>query len=291
MISEQRWIELLNKDTDKAWEIFVNNYSDNIFAIIRENVKRREGEQQEAYEDKLADIYLHILEALKMSNCKRLKTFQGESQLTTWLTKVCQTLSVDYFRKNSPPSIPASIKRQSDIHKIAFDLYYQRGYDFEECFEILKCHHFRLSYGTFLGIMNEINNRLTSYQIHKFSAWINWKQSINLNISDNNAFELEIPDNSQNPLENLIKEEEEFIKLNAIEDLKTCIEESLSEEEQCLITRAFLHNLTSREIAKRMSNSTKKVSNKYVSNKISRIKEKLRLCLQQKGYYQGDFSI
>jgi hypothetical protein len=172
MVSGKEFIQLLQEDSSKAWDVVLRDYTDYIYTIIRKYVYRKSGEDQDIYQDKSADTYLYILEKLSENNYKRLRSFRGDCKFTTWFMKVCQNLCFDCIRKDAPPEAPVPIKRLSEVHQIAFDLFYLKGYEHSACFGILTVNHvFQLSYGEFLDVMDDINATLTDKNIWKFANY------------------------------------------------------------------------------------------------------------------------
>jgi RNA polymerase sigma factor (sigma-70 family) len=75
---------------ERAWEQFVAEHSRLILHTIR---------QQGGTHDEVMDRYAFVLEQLRADEAKRLRTWQGESRLTTWLVVVVRRLCTDYVRR------------------------------------------------------------------------------------------------------------------------------------------------------------------------------------------------
>lgn len=285
MISGKEFIRLLQEDSEKAWSAFLNDQTDYIFAIIRQYVYRRESEEQDTYQERIADTYLYILEKLSGNHYRRLNSFRGDSKLTTWLATVCRNLCIDYVRGigEAPPEIPASIKRLPEAHQIAFKLFYLKRYEYSECFENLTVNHgFQLSYGEFLNVMGEINTTLTDHQRRKFVDWRNCMlESLDAATTHEENGRINHKESDDRTPEREVITNESIEVLERIKDaLRTCLA-SLSTQERMLIQFTFWQGEKPRDIARLMNISAKRASN-ATRNAI----EKLKKCLQQHGYRQ-----
>jgi RNA polymerase sigma factor (sigma-70 family) len=280
MVSGKKLIQLLQENSDKAWDVVLRDYNDYIYTIIRKYVYRKAGEDQDAYQDQIMDTYLYIFEKLSEDNYRRLRSFRGDCKFTTWLTTVCRNLCLDYL---APPEMPAPIKRLSEVHQIAFDLFYRKEYSHSECFGILTINHgFQLSYGEFLHVMDEINATFTDVAIRRVVHYLRTRvlssldadttdeegeRGINHMVYDDRTPEREVITN------------ENIEVLERIKDaLRRCLA-SLSNHEQMLIRLRFWRDQKPRDIAKLM-NITAKQASKSTINAMN----KLRICVQQQGY-------
>jgi DNA-directed RNA polymerase specialized sigma24 family protein len=119
---------LSGKDTERAWETFLNRFSNLILKIIW---------QSERDYDEVMESYLFVCRKLAEGGFARLRRFTergGNAPLfTTWLAAVTHNLCIDAHRaRHGRRQFPRAITRLTDLDRKIFRLYYWKGCSVEE---------------------------------------------------------------------------------------------------------------------------------------------------------------
>ena len=87
----------------RAWDAFVERYAPVIFAAVRGTLRGRgaAGEEQTA-EDIAQDVFLRLIK----NDLRLLRTYDpGRASLTTWLTIVARSTTIDFLRRRRLPLV------------------------------------------------------------------------------------------------------------------------------------------------------------------------------------------
>lgn len=111
--------------------------------------KRRFRDENEAHE-----CYLFVLESLKTSDYKRLRSFSGKSSLTTYIYSVTNALAIDFQRaKYGRRRIPETVQKLGELAEKVYRLVCWQRYSYRDAYEIILTDHqkpFAGSYGNFI---------------------------------------------------------------------------------------------------------------------------------------------
>ncbi len=278
-MSGNQLIELLQTDSEKAWDAFLKDYTEIMYMAIRAGY-RANGFQ--ADEDLILDTYRDVLNKLEANNYHYLKTYQGKSQLNTWVTSVCRNACVDRLRKESPvPKTPVEIERLSEVHQAYFKLRYIDQREERECWGLLGNIEFPLSEAEFDIVVEEVENKLTQGVREKFTT-----RNRNPEPIDEVAGQTVIASDESRPEDSLIATEDREL-LERIADAVDICGSELSDREAMVVKLNCSNGLPSRKIAKTMNLTSAQVAKmKY------KALQKLKACalrhLQQLGYRQSE---
>lgn len=155
---EEQFLEKLKEKDRKAVSAFIHEYQANIYRVCFGFVHSREDA-----EELTQDVFMEIF--------KNIGSFKGESQLNTWIYRICYTRSLNRIRKNrwrqwvrsfdalldgSFRNIPEdevqpsqveeeeltqlrkAISRLADMQKTAFVLHFYQGLKYQEIAEVMN---------------------------------------------------------------------------------------------------------------------------------------------------------
>lgn len=262
-------IKLFETNKEEAWITFQNQYTDYIFTLIKRNVGGYD-------EDIVHDTYTYILGKLQENDFRRITSYEAKSQFTTFLTKVCQNLIIDFIGKKR--RLPKAIQQLDETHQLLFRLYYLQGLGYEECYGIMTINHkIEISNSKFRDIFGEVTMSLSDKNI--------WKQVQRNAVLESLDKEYENGQVREFPDMKLLTPEDELLRREATEEYEV-IKRSLSEgrdnltvEERLVLELKFQQDLPAAEISKVINMSQRKV---YLL--IDKICEKLQRHLKEAGY-------
>ncbi|MDN5343798.1 MULTISPECIES: RNA polymerase sigma factor [Oceanotoga] len=84
-MNENKFIQLLKKGDEKAFETLYNEYASKIYGLLRSYLKEDE------IEDALQDVYVRIY--------RGIKGFKQRSKLSTWIYKITVNTAKNYLKK------------------------------------------------------------------------------------------------------------------------------------------------------------------------------------------------
>lgn len=87
---EQSLLQAVLSGDDEAWKRFVSAYAPFIYKAA--------ARYSDDYDETMS-IFTEILEKLRAGNGQRLRSFRGQSSLSTWLTVVARNLALDSLRR------------------------------------------------------------------------------------------------------------------------------------------------------------------------------------------------
>ena len=96
---QEALLRLFETDCDRAWEQFLNEFSQ----VIRKVVRWKLGPG--ADEDCIEEIYVKILQKLNDDGCRRIKEFKQFCKLSTWLTSIAVNQIRDEMKTRSRNSL------------------------------------------------------------------------------------------------------------------------------------------------------------------------------------------
>ena len=132
-VRRMQLFELLEqKQTDQAWPLFLQLYSNRVLQIVWRFAKD---------EDDRSDCFLFVCEQLRCKNCRRLRKFDpaGPAMFTTWLHAVVFNLCRDWRRTKFPRyRIFRSISALPDFEQEIFHYHFERGMNLQETLEVLR---------------------------------------------------------------------------------------------------------------------------------------------------------
>ncbi|HLG18048.1 MAG TPA: sigma factor-like helix-turn-helix DNA-binding protein [Blastocatellia bacterium] len=115
-------IALFHSDPQRAWEVFIDRYSDVIFAFL----------QRQGFDyDRAMDRFVYICEKLSEQDFRRLKSvrYAGNSgELTPWLLQVVRNLSINWaWSEEGRKRLLKPITRLPLREQRIFELYFWKG--------------------------------------------------------------------------------------------------------------------------------------------------------------------
>jgi DNA-directed RNA polymerase specialized sigma subunit len=151
--------ELLEqKQTEQAWPLFLQLYSDRVLRIVRRFAKN---------EDDRADCFLFVCEQLHRKNCRRLRKFDpaGPAMFTTWLHAVTFNLCRDWRRTKFPRyRIFRSISGLPDFEQEIFHCHFERGMNLQETLEALRYTYPHITRAEVADAAAKLQSHITSRQ-------------------------------------------------------------------------------------------------------------------------------
>jgi RNA polymerase sigma factor (sigma-70 family) len=104
-----------------AWDAFVLQYSALVYHTIRKTLTLH---HTEARDDVMEDLYQEFFLSLLKDGCRKLGQFRGDHgcSLATWLRVIAARLTIDFLRKQSPPTGEASVGLPVDQTDSAYSL-------------------------------------------------------------------------------------------------------------------------------------------------------------------------
>ncbi len=135
-MDEVRRVQLFDlleqKQTEQAWPLFLQLYSNRVLQIVWRFAKE---------EDDRSDCFLFVCEQLSRKDCRRLRKFDlaGPAKFTTWLHAVVFNLCRDWRRTKFPRyRIFRSISELPDFEREVFHYHFERGMNLQETLEVLR---------------------------------------------------------------------------------------------------------------------------------------------------------
>jgi len=156
--STQLFKLLERKQTEQAWPLFLQLYSNRILQIVRRFAKG---------EDDRSDCFLFVCVQLSRRNCKRLRKFDraGRATFTTWLHAVVFNLCRDWRRTKFPRyRIFRSISGLPDFEQGVFHFHFERGMNLQETLEILRYSYPHITRARVADAAARLQNHITPRQ-------------------------------------------------------------------------------------------------------------------------------
>jgi DNA-directed RNA polymerase specialized sigma24 family protein len=117
-LSDQALHDVLNRDPEQGWRVFVDAYTPTMLALIE-----RAGV---ADPDHRADVYVRVCEHLAGNRCARLRRHDpGKGALAAWLTIVVRRCVVDWVRSRAGRRrLFGAVQRLDAAARRVFELFY-----------------------------------------------------------------------------------------------------------------------------------------------------------------------
>ena len=151
--------ELLEqKQTEQAWPLFLQMYSNRVLQIIGRFAKD---------EDDRSDCFLFVCEQLNRKNCRRLRKFNpaGPAMFTTWLHAVIFNLCRDWRRTKFPRyRIFRSISGMPEFEREVFHYHFERGMNMQETLEVLRYSYPHINRAQLADAAARVQNHITPRQ-------------------------------------------------------------------------------------------------------------------------------
>ncbi len=132
-VRRSQLFELLEqKQTEQAWPLFLQLYSNHVLQIVWRFAKD---------EDDRSDCFLFVCEQLSRKNCRRLRKFNpaGPAMFTTWLHAVVFNLCRDWRRTKFPRYRTfRSVSGLPEFEREVFHYHFERGMNLQETLEVLR---------------------------------------------------------------------------------------------------------------------------------------------------------
>ncbi len=278
--SKHSWMNLYQKDSEKAWEIFTQKYNPLIFGVINKSCHDH---------DEVMEIYTFVLEHLKAKDCKRLTSyFQKERNYNfdAWIVVVTRNCVFDWFRKEKGRKrLLKSIESLPEIDRRIFEYIYQHRYSYSETYEILKSKHgLNFSFEEMCSHAQEINNNLqrkTKWRI--IDEWQSVLPPIPLESIESGRLKLNLKNSnfqdSNSPEENLIKSDISKIINDALNKLAI--------QDRLIVELHLYRGLTLKEI----SGIIKEKKIWRIRRKLKKALQLMRNAIKEKGISSADFDI
>ena len=108
---------VLHDDPD-AWKSFVERYAGLIHSVVRKHLRSRD-------DDDIRSVFVDVLVSLRRS---KLGTYQGRASLSTWLTLVARSGTLDFLRRRFGRGRRGKLAGQlSPTERTVFRLHYLEG--------------------------------------------------------------------------------------------------------------------------------------------------------------------
>ena len=151
--------ELLEqKQTEQAWPLFLQLYSNRVLQIVRRFAKD---------EDDRSDCFLFVCEQLRRKSCRRLRKFDpaGPAMFTTWLHAVVFNLCRDWRRTKFPRyRIFRSLSGLPEFDQEIFHYHFERGMNLQETLEVLRYPYPHITRGQVTDTAAKLWNKITPRQ-------------------------------------------------------------------------------------------------------------------------------
>ena len=151
--------ELLEqKQTEQAWPLFLQMYSNRVLQIVWRFAKD---------EDDRSDCFLFVCEQLNRKNCRRLRKFNpaGPAMFTTWLHAVVFNLCRDWRRTKFPRyRIFRSISGMPEFEREVFHHHFERGMNMQETLEVLRYSYPHINRAQLADAAARVQNHITPRQ-------------------------------------------------------------------------------------------------------------------------------
>jgi RNA polymerase sigma factor (sigma-70 family) len=272
--SKKSWIEFYRKDSEQAWEFFVNHYHQLIMGVIHKLVNDY---------DESMEIYTYAIEQLKSDSCKKLISYFTKSRtynFETWIAVVTRNCCFDWFRKEKGRKrLLKCIEDLPESDQSIFRYTYWYGYSYDETFNLLKTKH---------GYNKSFEEMI--FQIDKIDEILQQKVRWNLTREWRSVLSTKTIEYIETVKENIKNcdpsPEEQFIQENSAQILKEIIN-NLSPEQQLIIQLHYYHGFTLNKIARIL-----KMKNLWrVRRKLQNALKVLKKNLQQKGFSPSDLDL
>jgi len=274
IFNKNSWIEFHRKDSEKAWDYFINQYDELILGVIHKLV--------DDYDESM-EIYTYVLEQLNSNNCNKLTSYFTESRkynFETWIAVVTRNCCFDWLRKEKGRKrLLKCIEELPEVDQNIFKHIYWQGHSYEEIFNILNNNHdYKISFEEMVSKIDKIEETL--------------KQKTQWNISRNWSTILppkpieSVEIGKEKVIENNPSPEEQFIKNNPYNILKKSMN-NLSPQEQLIIQLHFYKDMSLNKIARIL-----KMKNLWrVRRKLQKILKSLEKNLRKRGIDPSDINI
>jgi len=97
---QERLLDLFETDCDRAWNLFLNEFS----VVIKKVICWKLG--PDTGEDRAEDIHVKILQKLSEDGCRRIREFKRSCKLSTWLTSIVINQVRDEIKARHRDSLP-----------------------------------------------------------------------------------------------------------------------------------------------------------------------------------------
>ena len=158
-VRRSQLFELLEqKQTEQAWPLFLQLYSNRVLQIVWRFAKD---------EDDRSDCFLFVCEQLSRKNCRRLRKFDpvGPAMFTTWLHAVVFNLCRDWRRTKFPRyRIFRSVSGLPEFEREVFHYHSERGMNLQETLEILRYSYPHITRAQVADAAAKLQNQITPRQ-------------------------------------------------------------------------------------------------------------------------------
>jgi RNA polymerase sigma factor (sigma-70 family) len=230
---------LVARGDQDAWDRFVDQYSNIIFSIARRFSKDY---------DTMMDIYLYVLQSLRDRGFKKLKAYNGQSKLSTYLVVVTRNLCIDHYRsKKGRNRQYKAIAHLSPADQLLFRLYHQNGFSINEAYEIMRTNYrLDISPTDISRSLKRIEGNLTRKKLWQLQNDLKTEVALPLNDA---MLDEQAGKETDDPAHNLIKKESERTLTEASAALSRIID-TLPREDKLIIKLMFHEQLTAKEVAR-----------------------------------------
>ena len=233
--------------------------SEDVLKKIEAVCKRRFPNENDADQ-----CYTFIIDGLKASDYKRLRSFQGKSSLKTYLFTVMNALASDFKRKKyGRKRIPKAVTKIGEWAEAVYRLVCWQKYSFPEAYDIA------IIQGLFSGALSDFLSKTDS--IRRAPCPEN-PEFMGLNHQSGDPF-LQVSDTTANPLDQLIEGLESERKFKAVNIIRE-VTASLSEEDQLLV-RLIYGSDQSVSAASKVVGLSPKAGKKRIKGILTRFRENL----------------
>jgi len=158
-VRRSQLFELLEqKQTEQAWPLFLQLYSNRVLQIVWRFAKD---------EDDRSDCFLFVCEQLSRKNCRRLRKFNpvGPAMFTTWLHAVVFNLCRDWRRTKFPRYRTfRSVSGLPEFEQEIFHYHFERGMNLQETLEGLRYSYPHITRAQVADAAAKLQNRITPRQ-------------------------------------------------------------------------------------------------------------------------------
>lgn len=128
------WLRALQDgDSERAWDLFVDQYRRLIFATIRHYTRD---------DDEVMDAFADVCSALRENGLTRLRKYWDRpthtARFSSWLVTVVRHQVIDCLRRHGLRQRPAFTSSLSSVQQQIFDLVFVQGRSHVETFELLR---------------------------------------------------------------------------------------------------------------------------------------------------------
>jgi DNA-directed RNA polymerase specialized sigma24 family protein len=139
------------RDDTEAWKSFVERYAGLIHSVVRKHLRSRD-------DDDLRSVFADVLVSLRRS---KLSTYQGRASLSTWLTLVARTETLDFLRRRFGRGRGGKVAGQlTPTERIVFRLHYLEGRTAHEIMAELGQGGDAWTIDRFIACLRNIESRL-----------------------------------------------------------------------------------------------------------------------------------